>query len=109
MSLEDFVPKWVDTLSEWVAAKTAAFTKTKVGNVFLAMMVLGPLTLIPTVWEAWTAENIEALRTATWPAMAVIDFSFYLNVCHAGDRMVRATVLLYLIMAILIYVATLVR
>ena len=72
-------------------------------------MVIGPFTLVPTVWEAWTASNIDALRTATWPTMIIVDLAFLINVCRNGDWKIQLTVLLWIIMAAIIWSAALIR
>lgn len=109
MKTVSFLQKTLDGLAEVLNRHTAGFMNTKAGKVFGWLMVIGPATLLPTVWEAWSADNIDALRTLTWPLMIIVDLSFFLNVCKNGDWKIRLTVLLWIMMAAVIWLATLVR
>jgi len=103
------IPVMVDNLSAKVAQRTALFTETKIGKLFLSIVLLGPLTFLPTMYEAWTAPNIDALRTLTWPLMIVINFSAFLAVIHNGDWRMRLVMLIWIISMAIVWIATLVR
>ncbi len=103
------IPIWIDTASTSIANATNPFIKTLFGKIFLSIVLLGPLTFIPTVYTAWTAENIDALRTLTWPLMAIINTSSLLGVIHNGDWRLRLVMCIWVIMMLLVWIATLVR
>jgi len=107
--LENLFAKRINNFAAWTVKRTETFIQTRVGKVFMWLMVIGPFSLLPTVWEAWTAENIDALRTSTWPLMMLVDTSFFLHVARTGEWKIRLTVLLWIVMATLIFLATLVR
>ena len=69
----NFVPNAVDVFSEWTAKVTTQFIKTYIGKIFLAIVLVGPITFLPTMYQAWTAPDIDALRTSTWPLMILVN------------------------------------
>jgi len=92
-----------------VTRSTEKFIHTKWGQLFLSLSMVGPLTFIPTVWQAWTAENIDALRTMTWPSMVAINLSVLVAVCYNGDWRVRLSLLMWILLAFLVWLATILR
>ena len=103
------VKKYVDILSSWVVSLTRGFIETKLGQLFLDLSLLGPVTFVPTVWKAWTTPNIDALRTLTWPTMAVVNIAVFISVCHNGDWRVRLSMVLWIILMLLTWLATIFR
>jgi hypothetical protein len=103
------IQKEVDKFAVYVAKITGNFIKTKAGQWFLALSLVGPFTFLPTVWAAWTAPNIDALRTFTWPMMVVVNTSVLISVCHNGDWRVRLSLILWIILMALTWIATIVR
>jgi len=99
----------VDSISNRVAKMTFTFVQTRVGKVFLAIVLIGPLTFLPTVYAAWTAPNIDSLRTLTWPLMIVVNISATLGVVHNGDWRMRLVMAIWVVMMVAVYVATIVR
>jgi hypothetical protein len=79
------IQKMVDNFAFRVAKLTEEFIKTKAGQLFLSLSLIGPVSFLPTVWGAWTAPNIDALRTLTWPMMLVVNTSVFISICHKGD------------------------
>ena len=62
------VPLAVNSISRFVVARTSVFVSKKRGLVILrSLILLGPIFYLPTLWEVWTATNIDAFRTVTWP------------------------------------------
>jgi hypothetical protein len=103
------IPKLVDAVSERIAYATAGFVQTRAGKIFLVLVLVGPLTFLPTLWEAWTAENIDVFRTYTWPALVVINISATLGAIHNGDWRLRLVMIMWSLVFILMFIATLVR
>jgi len=103
------IPNSVDVFSEWIALKTTSFVQMRLGKLFLAVILIGPITFIPTMYQAWTAPDIDALRTATWPLMIVVNISAYLGVAHKGDWRLRLTMIIWVLVMIVVWSATLVR
>lgn len=99
----------VDSVSARVARSTLPFVQTTTGRIFLALVLVGPLTFLPTVYVAWTAPNIDSLRTLTWPLMVVVNISATLGVVHNGDWRMRLVMFIWVLMMAAVYVATLVR
>jgi hypothetical protein len=92
-----------------VKAFSGRFIETKAGKLFLGLSMVGPLTFIPTVWEAWFAPDIEALRTLTWPMMVIVNISVFIAVCHNGDWRVRLSMIMWVILMFLVWLATIFR
>ena len=103
------VQQMMDRFAARVAKLTNSFIQTKTGQLFLALSLVGPVTFLPTVWEAWTAPNIDALRTLTWPMMVVVNTSVFISVCHNGDWRVRLSLILWIILMALTWAATIFR
>ncbi len=72
-------------------------------------VLIGPFTFLPTVYQAWTADNIDALRTITWPLMIIINTSALLGVVHNGDWRMRLVMTLWIIMMAAVWLAAVVR
>ncbi len=103
------LPSRIDALSNVLAIKTKGFVSTRHGKIFLALVMLGPITFLPTVYQAWTAENIDSLRTSTWPLMVVVNCSATLGVIHNGDWRMRLVMVIWIVMMLALWIATIVR
>lgn len=103
------IPTHINTVSAAVAKKTKPFVETWPGKLFLSIMLLGPLTFIPTIYQAWTAENIDALRTWTWPLMTFINLSTLLGVIHNGDWRTRFVMVVWVLTMASVWIATVIR
>ena len=105
----NFVPNAVDVFSEWTAKVTTQFIKTYIGKIFLAIVLVGPITFLPTIYQAWTAPDIDALRTSTWPLMILVNISAFVGVARQGDWRLRLTMIIWTVVMIIIWLATLIR
>lgn len=103
------IQKYDSAVCDWVVQVTTHFVGTKWGKLFLGLSLVGPFTFLPTVWQAWTAENIDALRTMTWPLMTAINLSVFVAVCHNGDWRLRLCMVMWVILMALTWLATIVR
>lgn len=103
------IPKVVDATSEVVRQKTKNFVETKLGKIFLALVLIGPITFVPQLWQAWTASDIDALRTLTWPLMIIVNMSATLGVVHNGDWRMRLVMFIWVVVIAFMWLATLVR
>ena len=103
------IPGKIDAISGVLASKTKNFVETKLGKLFLSIVLLGPLTFIPTIYVAWTGENIDSLRTLTWPLMIIINSSACLGVIHNGNWQMRLVMIVWVVAMLAVYIATLVR
>lgn len=103
------IKRFDDSLVSLIKAMTGRFVETKLGKLFLGLSLVGPFTFIPTVWIAWTAPNIDALRTLTWPMMVIINFSFLIALCYNGDWRVRFTMIMWMTLMSLVWMATVFR
>ena len=103
------IPAYIDIISAKAATKTEGFVKSTAGKLFLALVLVGPITFIPTVITAWTAPDIDALRTSTWTLMTVVNVAGLLGVIHNGDWRMRLVMSVWILMMAAVYVATLVR
>ncbi|NKB47750.1 MAG: hypothetical protein GKS02_00145 [Alphaproteobacteria bacterium] len=103
------IPDAVDVFSDWTAQKTLWFVQMWPGKLFLAIVLVGPLTFIPTMYQAWTAPDIDALRTSTWPLMILVNVSAFLGVAHNGDWRLRLVMIIWILVMIVVWSATLVR
>ncbi len=104
-----FIRKYDEQLVTFIKLLTAGFIDTRLGHWFLALSLVGPITFIPTVIEAWTAPNIDALRTLTWPLMTLVNISVLVAMCYNGDWRVRLSMLIWTVLMLLMWLATIVR
>ncbi len=100
-----FVNKWGDK----VKSATENFVKTHSGKLFLSIVLLGPLTFLPTLWVVWTAKNIEAFRTPTWPLMFLVNSSGWLGAMHNGDWRIKIVMTLWTIIILGMNFAIIIR
>ena len=100
-----FIPISINLFSEWTAKMTDPFVKTRFGKLFLALVLIGPVTFLPTLYQAWTAPDIDALRTSTWPLLIIVNISAFIGVAHEGDWRLRLTMLAWVIFMIIISLA----
>ena len=103
------IQRFVDSFSGRVAKATLPFVQARIGKVFLSLVLVGPLTFIPTMYEAWTAPNIDSLRTLTWPLMILINISATLSVMHNGNWHMRLVSVIWVLVMTAVFVATIVR
>ena len=103
------IPCFIDALSDKVANATKPFIESKSGKIFQSIVLLGPLTFIPTIYTAWTAPNIDSLRTLTWPLMIVVNVSASLLLMHDGNWRMRLVSVAWIIVVALVYLAVLTR
>ncbi len=103
------IARFTDSVALKIAEATKGFVATRAGKIFLGLSLVGPVTFLPTVWEAWTASNIDALRTLTWPLMAVVNIAVLVSVCHNGVWHLRLCMAIWVVLMLLIWAATLVR
>ena len=100
----------MDRIATIVAAATRPIINSKVGQTLLTLLIfIGPLTFLPTLWQAWTNPNIDVFRTLTWPAMAAIDLAMFVSLCHKGENNMRVVMLVWTLMMAGVWLATLVR
>ena len=103
------IRRFDDILVSTVKILTVRFINTKLGQVFLSLSILGPLTFIPMVWEAYFAPDIEALRTLTWPMLVIINVSVLTALCYNGDWRIRLSMVMWIILMFLMWLATVLR
>ncbi len=103
------IPTRVDAICAAVARRTKPFIETTGGKIFLSLMFLWPLTFLPMIYLAWTANDIEALRSPTWPLMIIINTSSLLGVIHHGDWRTRLVMILWVLAMVAISAAIIVR
>ncbi len=103
------IPSWVDLTAERAKVLTTPFVKSWAGQMFLSIVLIGPLTFLPTVWAAWTEPNIDALRTYTWPLLVVVNLSTLLSLVHKGDWRMRLILVVWTLEMASVWLATLVR
>lgn len=103
------IPELVDNVCDAIGQYTKTFYESKLGQLLTSLVLIGPLTFLPTVWVAWTADNIDALRTMTWPMMTFINLIIFVSLCNKGDWQVRSSTFFWFLLVGLVAVATLVR
>lgn len=103
------IPHWIDSKSKNIAEVTRPFIESKIGKQFQNVVLLGPLTFIPTILTAWTDPNIDSLRTATWPLMVAVNASAFLLVVHEGNWRMRLVSVVWIIVVALVWLATIFR
>lgn len=103
------VPDTIDQISYEFALITKPLIETKLGQMFLLLTLFGPLTFIPQIKQAWTAPNIDALRTWTWPAMTITNSSSLLGLVHNGDWRLRLVMFVWFLCGLAIWSAVLIR
>lgn len=106
------VPLAVNSISRFVVARTSVFVSKKRGLVILrSLILLGPIFYLPTLWEVWTATNIDAFRTVTWPFLLSGQVSSFVLLSHEpeSDWGVKLCILAWIIMTILVMMAVFCR
>lgn len=103
------IPNWIESVSMRIRMATLPFVKTRGGKVFLSLVLIGPITFLPTVYMAWTAPNIDSLRTLTWPMLAIVNLSGGLSVVHNGDWRMQVISVIWFFLMGAVYLATIVR
>lgn len=103
------IPQRIDNVSAAVARKTKPFVETYWGRIFLSLALLGPITFLPLVLQAWTATNIDAFRTWAWPFTLITASSSLLGLIHNGDWRMRLVTTVWVVVFTSIWLATLVR
>lgn len=103
------IARVVNSASERLAEITLPFTKTKSGKLFLSLVLVGPITFLPTVYNVWTMENIDAFRSPTWPLMVIINASATIGLAHKGDWQMRLAMIFWTAVMLSICIATIVR
>ncbi len=103
------IQKFVDSIAEKIAEETRPFVESRIGEIFLSLVLVGPITFLPTIYIAWTAPNIDSLRTLTWPLMIVVNMSATLGLVHNGDWRMRLVMFIWIIVFAIVFVATIVR
>lgn len=99
----------INSVCEHVAIKTSPFVQSRIGKSFLSIVLVGPLTFIPTVYTVWTAPNIDAFRTLTWPLMIIVNISASLSIIHNGDWQMRLVQIIWIFMVASVFLATIIR
>lgn len=103
------ISRLIDDLHVPVARATKGFVESRLGKLFLAVILVGPFTFLPTVWEAWTAPNIDVLRTPTWPCMTIINFAAWISLAHNGDWRMRLVGFMWVLMMVAVTLAIYIR
>jgi hypothetical protein len=98
-----------ELLVSFIKTLAGNFINTKPGKIFLSLVLVGPLTFIQTAWEAWFAPNIDALRTLTWPMLVIINLSVLVALCYNGDWRTRLSMVMWIILMLLVWLATVFR
>ena len=100
----------MDRIAAIVARMTGPIINSKVGQTLLGLLIfIGPLSFLPTLWEAWTNPDISGFRTLTWPVMVVVNTAVFVSLCHNGDNKVRWSMVLWIALMAGVWLATLVR
>src|SRR4051812_13728257 len=103
------IPCFVDSTCDKVAGHTRSFIESWLGKMFLFLYLAGPVAFLPQVWKAWTAPNIDALRTPTWPLFLLINVAGFIMLCHNGNWRMRLSSMIYSTLILSINIALLVR
>ena len=104
------VPIVLNELSTTVTKKTSWLKEGKGLYILRLIMSAGPFFFLPTVYEAWNADDIEAFRTSTWPLMLIVHFAAFLLFCHRGsDWCAVLCTIMWFIMTSAIVLATIFR
>ncbi len=105
------IPMAVNSLSDFVATKTKCLVSTNSGIYCLrSIVLLGPIFFLPTLWMAWTADNIDLLRTPTWPLMLFVHIAFFILLsCYVSDWCARLCTIMWFLITLMIVIATIVR
>lgn len=104
------IPAAVTFCADRLAHVTQFLHENKYTRFVTATMVLfAPFTLAPTVHEAWTADNIDALRTLTWPLLTIVQVATLIPVCHKGTWDIQLSTFIGVLLLAAIWLAVLIR
>ena len=108
--VHNIIPKVLDGLSDFVVSKTGFAVIGRHQYVLRIIILMGPIFFLPTLYEVWTAENIEVFRTATWPLMLIVHIAFFVSISHhRSDWCARLCTIIWFLITLLIVIATIVR
>ncbi len=103
------IPALVNSVAERAKIATTPFVKSLFGKIFLSIVLIGPVTFLPTVWAAWTDPNIDVLRTPTWLLMIFVNMSSLLSVIHHGEWRMRLVIAVWILVIFAVWLAIVVR
>ena len=83
----------VNSFSEKVRVKTSGFVKTRAGQRFLSLPLLGPIVFLPIQVSAWKSGEIGAYELFSWIVMIVINLSTLVSLCHNGEWRTRLSMI----------------
>jgi hypothetical protein len=100
----------MDQFAKFVARLTEPLTQSRVGQLLISLIIfIGPISFLPTVWEAWTNPNISGFRTLTWPVMVIVNVVVFISLCHNGENKLRWNMVVWVALMGAVWLATLVR
>lgn len=102
------VVRCIEILSRLTAKATLCLYSREWGKVLFRVLILsGPVFYLPTLWEVWTAENIDAFRTVTWPFLLLGQASSFIILSHdqESDWGLRLCVVAWIIITLLVILA----
>jgi len=73
------------------------------------LIFLAPAMFLPTIWEAYSAPNIEALKTVTWPAAVITNVFAFISLSHKGSNVLRWQMLAWILEMAAMCIAIVIR
>ena len=102
------IQRAVDSVFDKVGHSTKSFMSGTGGKIVNIIIILSPLTFLPTLYAAFTADNIDAMRNLTWPLFILTNLCACMSLAQQGNwvmRLVQSSwVLIFIIMTAVIVV-----
>lgn len=100
----------MDFFAEKVRHVTSRMTQNPLyAKVEYVLIFLSPAMFIPTIWEAYFAPDIAALKTVTWPAAVVTNVFAFISLAHKGSNVLRWQMLVWILEMLAMCVAIVIR
>ncbi len=99
----------VNSFSDKVAKLTANFIKTKRGQRFLSLPILGPIIFFPVQLRVWSDGGVSGYELFSWAMMILINFSTFVSLCHYGEWRTRLSMIGWILTMVSITLAACIR
>ncbi len=100
----------MNSIAEYVAQATTKMVHHRFyAKIEYFIIFLSPAMFLPTIWEAYTAPNIDALKTVTWPAAVTTNLFAFIALAHKGSNVLRWQMLVWIVEMVAMCIAIVIR
>lgn len=103
------IPTMVNAVYDRVGETLKPYMSGWLGFLATGILLIGPITFLPTVWAVWTASNIDAFRTPTWPLLTLVNVVACMMLSQNGNWQMRLMQVVWVFAMASVWIATIVR